>query len=258
MAYAFTTFDPKRMARASVRDASVSFKKSVELSKRLRGMMSDKAERYLGEVIELKSAVPFTRYTNGAGHRRGPMMAGKYPVKAAQQFLTLIKQGVANAENAGLGTPLKIVHVLAQPAASPRHAGRKRGLTMKRAHLELVLAETEESKRHEKKQKRTERAEKRAAEKAAEKAAEATGKAVAQKPVTPIPITQKPITQTTVAEQKTDEKRTDERKADIKSDVPETAETVKKDIKRPAAKKAPAEKREPKAKPAKKSDDHTE
>ena len=226
MAYAFSTFDPKRMARASVKDASVSFKKSVELSKRLRGMMSDKAERYLGQVIELKAAVPFTRYMNGAGHRRGDMMAGKYPVKAAQQFLQLLKQGVANAENAGLGTPLKIVHVMAQPAATPRHAGRKRGLTMKRAHLELVLVETEESKRREKKQKKAKKTPETVAEKSATK----------------------------VDEKKTDEKKAVEKKVEtVKTDVPE-----KKEVKKPTAKKIPAEKKELKAKPMKKSNNPTE
>lgn len=154
MAYSFQSYDPARMARASAKDAAVSFKKSVEVSKKLRGMMSDKADAYLEQVIELKAAVPFTRFVNGAGHRRGKMGPGKYPVKVAQQFLALIRVCVANAEAKGLGTPLQIVHVMAQPAATPSHHGRARGHAMKRAHLELVLMETEESKRAEKKQKK--------------------------------------------------------------------------------------------------------
>ncbi len=233
MAYSFTGYEPARMARASLKDAGISFKKSVELSKRLRGMMSDKAEAYLEQVVAKRQAVPFTRYTNGAGHRAGDMMAGKYPVKAASEFLALIRQGVANAESRGLGTPLRIIHIMAQPAATPSHYGRARGHAMKRAHVELVLAETEESKRREKKQKRSEKAEKRAAEKAAEKAADG------MKP----------------AEKRTDEMKADEKKAtekpetvkaDVKADVPE-----KKEAKRPAPKRAPAEKKTT-PKPAKK------
>jgi len=251
MAYAFTGYNPERMARASLKDAAISFKKSVELSKRLRGMMSDKAERYLEAVIAKKEPVPFTRYTGGAGHRRG-MMAGKYPVKAALSFLSLLKQGVANAENKGLGTPLRIIHVMAQQASRPLHHGRQRGHAMKRAHVELVLAETEESKRREKKQKRGEKR---------EEAKQAP--VVAEKPVTEKSVTEKPITKKPVTEQKTEkkvdegkfdekkieEKKVDEKKSDERVDVPE-----KKTAKKPAAKRADGEKKAPapKRRPAKK------
>lgn len=153
MAYAFNQFDPERMARATVRDAGISFKKSIELAKRLRGMMSDRAERYLDEVIALKAAVPFTRFTNGAGHRRGAMGPGKYPVKAASSFRELLKQCVANAENKGLGTPLKIISLIPQQAARPVRYGRKRGHQSKRTHVEIVLVETDESKKRDKKAK---------------------------------------------------------------------------------------------------------
>lgn len=90
------------------------------------------------------------------------MISGRYPVKAAGVFLDLIKQGVANAENKGLGTPLKIVHLAANEGARPMHAGRKRGHLMKRTHVELILTETEESKKREKKQKKAKEAQKAA------------------------------------------------------------------------------------------------
>jgi ribosomal protein uL22 len=257
MAYAFTGYNPERMARASLKDAAISFKKSVELSKRLRGMMSDKAERYLEAVIAKKEPVPFTRYTGGAGHRRG-MMAGKYPVKAALSFLSLLKQGVANAENKGLGTPLRIIHVMAQQASRPLHHGRQRGHAMKRAHVELVLAETEESKRREKKQKRGEKREE------AKQAPVVAEKPVTEKSVTEKPITKKPVTEISVTEQKMKEKveekkfeeknvdeknMIDEKKSDERVDVPE-----KKTVKKPAAKRADGKKKAPapKRRPAKK------
>jgi ribosomal protein uL22 len=230
MAYAFTSYNPERMARASLKDAAVSFKKSVEISKRLRGMMSDKAELYLEAVIAKKEPVPFTRYTGGAGHRRG-MMAGKYPVKAARSFLALIKQGVANAENKGLGTPLRIIHVMAQQASSPLHYGRQRGHAMKRAHVELVLAETEESKRREKKQKRGEKKEE------TKQTPAATQQSVTEKPV----IEQKA---------KIEEKNIDEKRSDEKADVP-------KKTKKPAAQRADGEKKAPapKRRPVKRTEE---
>jgi len=153
------------MARAAARDAPISVKTSVEIAKWLRGAMSDKAERSLKEVIALRRAVPFTRACDHVGHRRGHLGPGKYPVKAASVFLALLTQCVANAESKGLGTPLKIVHLAAQQAATPAHYGRQRGLVMKRAHVELVLAETEESKRREKREKRVKKEGKKDSEK---------------------------------------------------------------------------------------------
>lgn len=152
MAYTFSGYKAETMARATRRSESISFKKSQELAARLRGMRSDKAERYLTQVIAKKQPVKFTKFMDGAGHKRG-MAAGKYPIKAASAFLELLKSGVANAENKGLGTPLKIQSVVAQQASRPAKYGRKRGRQAKRTNIELVLVETEESKRAPKKPK---------------------------------------------------------------------------------------------------------
>jgi len=154
MGYSYQQYDPERMARATRRGESISFKQSVELAKRLRGMRSDRAERYLEEVIAKKRAVPFTRFTNGAGHKHG-VGPGKYPLKTATAFLQLLKQTLANAENKALGSPLKLVNVVANQANGQVRYGRKRGRQSKNTHIEIVLVETEES------QKRAKRAPKR-------------------------------------------------------------------------------------------------
>ena len=146
MKYAFTKYEPDTMARAIRRGETISFKQSVELARKLRGMRSDKAERFLNEVIVKKAAVPYTRFTDGAGHKRG-MGPGKYPFKTATAFLQLLQQGVANAENKGLGTPLKLVSVVANDGNAPARHGRKRGRTGKSTHIELVLSETEDSQK---------------------------------------------------------------------------------------------------------------
>jgi len=153
---AFTGFKKETMARAAVTDAPMSFKVTVEIAKKLRGMSTDKAEKYLERVIKLQEPVPFTRYMNGLGHKPGALSAGRYPVKACTNVLKLLRQAVANAENQGLGSPLKIIHIVAQQAHKPMHQGTRRGLRMKRAHLEMVVMVTEESvkpKKAEKKQK---------------------------------------------------------------------------------------------------------
>lgn len=151
MKTAYAPYKPEMMARAALVDEGISFKVSVEIAKRLKGMMSDKAAAYLEQVIAKKAAVPYTRFTNGVGHRKGHMASGRYPVKAARSFLALVRLCVANAENKGLGTPLRIVHLAAQRASQPYHYGRHRGITVKRTHLDIVMVETDESKRSERK-----------------------------------------------------------------------------------------------------------
>jgi len=196
--YAFTKYDPATMARAANRDVGISFKKSVMIAQKLRGMMSDKALAYLGRVQAQKEAVPFTRFRNGAGHKPGAMAAGKYPVKAAAEFAALLEQAVANAENKGLGTPLRIVHIVANEAARPLRAGRKRSQATKRTHLELVLVETDESKKREKRPKKAKKKEKeapqeasapkQAPQKAQKEASEEKNEASEKKETVPTPV----------------------------------------------------------------------
>ncbi len=178
MAYAFPDFKKETMARACLKDVPISFKQSIELARNLRGMMTDRAERYLDAVMRKRQPVVYTRFTNGAGHKRG-VGAAKYPVKAAASFRELLKAAVANAENHGLGSPLKIIHLLAQEGSRPLHAGRKRGRLMKRTSIEIVLAETAASRKPAKP-----RAQKTAAKTSAAKTApKATTSGAPQKPV---------------------------------------------------------------------------
>ncbi|RME31727.1 50S ribosomal protein L22 [Candidatus Woesearchaeota archaeon] len=190
MAYAFATFKKETMARAQMRDAPISFKQAIELARNLRGMMSDKAERYLENVIALRQPVPYTRFTEGAGHKRG-IGAAKYPVKTAKAFKELLKAAVANAENQGLGTPLKIIHLLAQEGSRPLRPGRKRGTLMKRTSIEIVLAETDASRKQAKKPKPRSKA-----ASPPPKARPSPGPAKAAQPRSPAkqPSTEKPVT----------------------------------------------------------------
>ncbi|MBR9692380.1 50S ribosomal protein L22 [Candidatus Woesearchaeota archaeon] len=154
MAYAFQQFDKETMTRAMRVGESISTKASVELCNTLRGMRTDKALTFLDEVIAKKRPVRFTRFMDGVGHRKGPLAAGRYPVKTAGSFKQLIVSALANAENKGLGTPLKIINILAQEASRPVKYGRKRGRQSKRTNIEVVLVETEDSKRVERKPKK--------------------------------------------------------------------------------------------------------
>lgn len=118
----------------------ISMKQSVEISHFLRYKNTVLAKQHLEEVIALQRAVPFRRYCRNIGHKAG-MAAGRYPVKAAKEFLKLVKSVESNANSQGLDTSnLKIVQLLANQASIPMTGGRLRQRTM-RTHLEIAVKE---------------------------------------------------------------------------------------------------------------------
>jgi large subunit ribosomal protein L22 len=128
------------------RDLSLSPKQAVEICKFVKGMHVSKAKEVLGKVKEKKIAIPFTRATNGAGHKKGRMGAGKYPLKGSIEFLKLVKQLEANAQTKGLSSNLTIIHACSQMASEPFRQGRKGRVKMKRCHVELAAVESAEKK----------------------------------------------------------------------------------------------------------------
>jgi len=138
--YAFKDFGSDT-AKAYGNSLDISTKTSINVCNMLRGMTSEKALIKLQNIIDFKEAVPFTRFTDGVGHRRGKMASGRYPQKASKAFLSLLNSALANANNKGLSDNLRIVHICAHKASSPLHQGRQRRSAMKKTHIELVLKE---------------------------------------------------------------------------------------------------------------------
>ncbi|MDD9953982.1 MAG: 50S ribosomal protein L22 [Candidatus Woesearchaeota archaeon] len=129
-----------KTAVARAFDVSVSTKASIEVCKFLRGKMVDDAIDILEHVVVKSQAVPFTRFTNGVGHKTG-MAAGRYPVKVAQELLALLDNVKINAVNQGLSGSLKITGLTANKASTPmRNRSKYRG-EFKRTHLELTVTE---------------------------------------------------------------------------------------------------------------------
>ena len=143
--YSHQDYNKETMARAVGRDLGISTKQSIEICNFLRGMNVQKAKDILNDVTELKAAVPFKRFTNGVGHRKGDMASGRYPINAAAEILAIIENAETNAQQKGLNTSrMALVHLSTQKASRPMHAGRKRGRSMKRSHIEVVLGEAPE------------------------------------------------------------------------------------------------------------------
>ncbi|MEM2281028.1 MAG: 50S ribosomal protein L22 [Candidatus Bathyarchaeia archaeon] len=145
--------DPEKTVKASGREVRVSHKAAREICKTIKGMTLNEAKRFLRDVIAKRKAVPFTRYKKKAAHRHGleKAYAGRYPVKAAQQILKILKNAEANAENKGLDTErLKIIHASAYPGMKikrymPRAFGRATPKFETLTHVELVLEEQPEA-----------------------------------------------------------------------------------------------------------------
>ena len=130
----------QHMASARALNLPISIKHSVEISRYLRYKDTSFAKEFLQNVMELKKAVPFKRFTKDMGHKAG-MSAGRFPEKAAQQFLILIKSAEANAQQKGLNVSnLKIVKLLANKASIPFTGGRQQR-SKKRTHLEVTVKE---------------------------------------------------------------------------------------------------------------------
>lgn len=149
--YAFQGYEPELMARAIGKDLSISTKQAIEICNYLRYKDLQRAKTILNEAIAKKHPIPFKRFTNGVGHRKGNLGAGRFPVKACTAILQLVESAEINAQNKGLHTgELMLKHLCAHQASRPMHYGRKRG-EMKRTHVEVVLQE--KPKKGEKKEK---------------------------------------------------------------------------------------------------------
>lgn len=137
--------------KISKKDHAIARGQSLHLSKKhcmyicsfIKGKSIDKAISDLGEVIKYKKAIPFK---GEIPHRKGKMMSGRYPVKAAQVFITMLRGLKGNVlVNSMELEKTKIKEASASWAARPMRSGGRQG---KRTN---VIIRAEESKPEEKK-----------------------------------------------------------------------------------------------------------
>lgn len=147
--YAFTDDDKAKTAKALGRSLKISPKHAVEICNKIRGMKVERAQAYLEDVMEMKTAVPFKKHNKKVGHRRGigGWPTGRYPVKAAKQILDILKNAEANAEYKGLDTEnLKIMHISSHKGYvirgwTPRAFGRASPFNTPTTHVQIILGE---------------------------------------------------------------------------------------------------------------------
>jgi len=120
-------------------------------------MIQDKdvawSKKYLQDVIDMKTTVTFSRFTGGIGHsaqakqHNAPGNCGRWPVKATQVVLDLLKNAESNAETKGLDVDqLKVKHIQCNRAPGGRRRtyrahGRIGPYMSHPAHIEMILVE---------------------------------------------------------------------------------------------------------------------
>lgn len=155
--YSLQTYNKENMSRAKGVSLPISTKQSIEICNHIRNKKTTFAKRVLQEAIEGKKPIPYRRFNMDTGHKKG-MGPGRFPKKAAQEILTIIKSAEANAQFAGLNTSgLIIKHVVVNKGPGQWRVGRKRRRSMKRTHVEIVLEETVKKKKQEKPKKPVEK-----------------------------------------------------------------------------------------------------
>jgi large subunit ribosomal protein L22 len=141
----------ENVARAIGRELKISPKHSVEICRKIQGMMYEDAKEYLQDVIDMKRAVPFRRYNMGVAHKTGTG-PGRYPVKACKAILKVLESAGANAESPAkklMPDNMKIITAAAHkgrtyPGYMPRAHGRSSPWDQHTVNIEIVMEELED------------------------------------------------------------------------------------------------------------------
>ncbi|MFQ5970228.1 MAG: 50S ribosomal protein L22 [Nitrososphaerales archaeon] len=144
--YSFQNFEKTKHVRASRRETDISHKHAREICVAIKGLQLNKAKECLEEVVALRRPIPYRRYKNEVAHRSNlqGFPAGRYPVKAAREFLRLLDNLETNAEYKGMDLDrLTIIHAAAYPGVrikrfTPRAYGRNSPKINFLVHVELV------------------------------------------------------------------------------------------------------------------------
>jgi large subunit ribosomal protein L22 len=148
--YSVKALDPDKTVKCAGRELKMSPKAAVEICRTIKGMKIGEAKTLLEQVIRKKRAIAYRRYKKEVSHKslHERWYAGKYPVKAADRILKLLRELEANAEYKGLDLEnLRIIHAASHRgrklrAYIPRAFGRASPSFEILSHVELVGYET--------------------------------------------------------------------------------------------------------------------
>lgn len=136
--------EPEKTSKAIGKELHISRKHAREIAGAIKGMKIEDAKGFLEEVVLLKKAVPYKRYVRNVPHRKG-MCTGRYPQKAAKEFLRVLENAENNARYKGLDSEnMKISHIATKKGHTfrgsfPRAQGRATPKNHETVSVEMVL-----------------------------------------------------------------------------------------------------------------------
>ena len=113
----------------------ISTKDSAAICKFIKKKTIARAIADLEEVLKFKRAIPMK---GEIPHRKGKIMAGRYPIYAVEHFIKLLKSLSANANVNELDEPI-IAEAIANKASQPY--GRFGSIRRKRTHIKIKAIE---------------------------------------------------------------------------------------------------------------------
>lgn len=141
---------PDQIAKAYAPEQKMSWKKSVEVARFIKGMTLKQAKSWLEDVVKLKKPIPVKTFTKKQAHHATPWRGwavAKWPVKVAKRYLQLLENLENNAKFKGLDVDrLVIIHAAAHkgikiPNIMPRAFGRATRFDEQTVNLEIVAVE---------------------------------------------------------------------------------------------------------------------
>lgn len=131
----------KEFACTNPINVPVSTKKAMAVCRFIKNKTIDHAIKDLEQVMAQKKAVPMK---GEIPHRHGNIMAGRYPVRTAKEFILILKGLKGNSTMNGIENPV-ISEAVANWASRPY--GRFGATKKKRTHLRIVAREKKEAKK---------------------------------------------------------------------------------------------------------------
>lgn len=127
----------------------ISTKVGSALGRFIKNKKIEAAIKDLEEVVAIKKAVPMR---GEIPHRKGNIMSGRFPQKAAKEVILLLKSLKGNTIANDMDDPI-IREVISNQASRPR--GKGGSVQKKRTHMTIIAKEVQAKKIKEKQKKET-------------------------------------------------------------------------------------------------------
>jgi large subunit ribosomal protein L22 len=122
-------------AKVDVKSVPISTLHAIAICKFIIKKKIEKAISDLEDVLKHRKAIPMK---GEVPHKKGDIMSGKYPKKAVEYFIKIVKNLKANSNYNGIENPI-IIKAMANKASQPY--GRFGRVRRKRTHIQLIARE---------------------------------------------------------------------------------------------------------------------